>query len=451
MPEGFRYDLSNFEFSEAFDFVTKHKGNLFLTGKAGTGKTTFLKYIKSILEDDVVVAAPTGIAAVNAGGVTLHSLFQLPFGPLPPDDPRLEIDPDNPSRSPVLKAVRLRGKKKKILRKMKILIIDEISMVRADVIDAVDVIMRAVTGKIDLPFGGKQLLMIGDNFQLPPVTKPDDDQILGQYYRSPFFFDSRVFFHNPPAIIELKKIYRQTDEKFINLLNKVRIGRISDEELAEINRRHDPAFEPPEENRYILLSTHNHTVDKINKEKLDEIDEEPTAFEGEIEGDFDEKILPTKKTLYLKRGAQVMFIRNDISPDKEYFNGTVGIVEDFDEDTIKVKTESGDIIESVREKWENIKYEWNDKEKRIEEDVIGEFMQFPLKPAWAITVHKSQGLTFENVILDLNRCFAPGQLYVALSRCRTLDGTVLKTTIPRRAVQTAHEVIEFEKMLKEIM
>jgi energy-coupling factor transporter ATP-binding protein EcfA2 len=451
MDSEFQYDLSNVEFNEAFDFVAKHRGNLFLTGKAGTGKTTFLKYIKGIMGDEVVVTAPTGIAAVNAGGMTLHSLFQLPFGPLPPDDPRLEIDHAKPSQSPVLKAVRLRSKKRKIIKSMKILVIDEISMVRADVIDAVDVIMRAVTGKTEVPFGGKQLLMIGDNFQLPPVTRPEDDEILGKYYRSPFFFDSKVFYENPPAIIELKKIYRQQDEKFISLLNQVRHSTISKEALDELNERYIEGFEPDEEKNFILISTHNHTVDKINRNKLEALPGEPKEFDGEIDGDFDEKILPTKRVLDLKIGAQVMFIRNDYEKEKRYFNGTIGLVHDFDEDIIEVILETGEIIELTRAKWENVKYEWNEKEQRIDEEVIGEFMQFPLKPAWAITVHKSQGLTFDNVILDLHRCFAPGQTYVALSRCRSLEGTVLKSKIPRYAIKTAAEVIAFEQMLKEIM
>ncbi len=452
MTDEFQYDISNVEFNEAFDFVTKKSGNLFLTGKAGTGKTTFLKYVKQVMGDDgIVVAAPTGIAAVNAGGMTLHSLFQLPFGPIPPNDKRFEIDTDKPNKSIVFKELHINSKKKKLLRQMKLLIIDEISMVRADVVDAIDKLLKAVTGKIDKPFGGKQVLMIGDNFQLPPVSKPNEDEILGPHYKSPFFFDSHVFYNYPPAVIELKKIYRQHDENFIDILNQVRNSSITTAKLKELNERFDPTFKIQDKEPYILISTHNQTVDKINKSKLASIDSDMRGLEGILDGDFDGSRLPTQKILNLKIGAQVMFLRNDSEKEKRYFNGTIGFVDEFKENSIVVRLENNTKVEVGRESWQNVKYEWNDKENRIDSEIIGEFSQFPLKLAWAITVHKSQGLTFDKVILDLNRCFAPGQTYVALSRCRTLEGIVLKTKIPRHTIKTAAEVIEFEKMISGIV
>ena len=451
MDEKFQYDIENREFNEAFDFVMKKSGNLFLTGRAGTGKTTFLRHIKSIIDVETVVAAPTGIAAINAGGVTVHSFFQIPFGPLPPNDPRMQLDYDKPSNSPILKAIHFRSKKKNIIKKMKLLIIDEVSMIRVDVLDAIDLILRAVTGKTDLPFGGKQVLLIGDVFQLPPVTNPQEDEILGPHYKSPFFFDSKVFTDHTPAVIELKKIYRQHDKDFIELLNKVRNNSINDSELTLLNDKYNPAFTPEKDEPYILISTHNASVDKVNKVKLAGIEEELHGFEGEVDGEFGDKLLPTKKILDLKIGAQVMFLRNDLEKEKRYYNGTIGLVHEFKQDCIVVKLEDGILVELGKEKWENIKYTWNEKEKKIDTDIIGEFLQFPLKLAWAITVHKSQGLTFDKVILDISRCFAPGQTYVALSRCREFDGIVLKTKIPRYSIKTAAEVIEFEKMYSEFL
>ncbi|MEI6089425.1 MAG: AAA family ATPase [bacterium] len=436
-------DLENPDFLEALEYLRNTRENLFLTGKAGTGKTTLLKYIKECFPGDIVVTAPTGIAAVNAGGVTLHSFFQLPFGPILPNDDRLMINRDSIKDSPIFHFFKYRSNKKKILKNLRLLIIDEISMVRADVLDAIDTIMRAYCGDLDKPFGGKQVLFIGDNYQLPPVVDGGLERLLSNFYRSSFFFDSNVLTALPPKIINLQHIYRQSDDVFIDLLNSVRVNDISQPELEKLNARYEPSFQPPENESYIIISTHNNVVDNINKSELAKLDSDLKAYQGEIEGNFNERDLPTKELLHLKLNSQVMFIKNDGDYPRKYYNGTIGKVIELGQNIV-VQLDNGDEIVVSQNTWENITYKWNDEKKTIDEEIVGQFTQYPIKLAWAVTVHKSQGLTFDKVILDLQNCFAAGQVYVALSRCRTFEGIVLKSKIPRKAIITSGNVMAFE-------
>lgn len=437
----FQLDTNNKEFQDALQLITHTRQSVFLTGKAGTGKSTFLKYICNHTKKKYVVLAPTGIAAINAGGVTLHSFFKLPFRPMLPDDPDLSL-----SHGRIFEFFKYPKEKRKIIAEVDLIIIDEISMVRADIIDCVDRILRVYSGNMRLPFGGKQLLFVGDVFQLEPVVPSDQKEILSLFYASPFFFSARVFKDINLVPIELQKVYRQTDPVFINVLDRIRNNAARKQELDTLNGRYFPSFEPQNENMYITLATRRDQVDFINEKKLAELPGEEYVSVGKIEGDFPESSLPTQLNLSIKEQAQVIFIDNDY--ERRWVNGTIGMVSGIDENgNVYVLLESG--VEHLVEptSWRNYKYKYNEKERRIEEEIVGTFEQLPIRLAWAITVHKSQGLTFSRVVVDLTGgVFAGGQTYVALSRCTSLEGLVLKSKISSRDIFIRKEIVEFSQI-----
>lgn len=420
----------NRELRLAFEFVQFTNRNIFLTGKAGTGKTTFLLELRKKLPKRMIVLAPTGVAAINAGGVTIHSFFQLGFHPHIPIQ-YVKADAPSPVES---SSYRMSREKLNIIKSMDLLVIDEISMVRADLLDAVDSVLRRFRDR-NLPFGGVQLLMIGDIQQLSPVAKPEDWEVLCEYYETPFFFGSLALKNTDYITIELKHIYRQQDHHFIELLNKVRDNQLDSSGLALLNSRYNPGFKQEENDGYIVLTTHNAQAQSINDYRLEKLQSPVRQFKAQITGEFPEYAWPTLEVLVLKTGAQVMFVKNDISRDKLFFNGKIGQIVGFEEDRILVKcadSESPIYVEKV--KWQNMKYSLNEETREIEETEIGTFTQYPLKLAWAITIHKSQGLTFDKAIIDARAAFAHGQVYVALSRCRTLEGLVLKSPLGRHAI-----------------
>lgn len=437
----YQLDTNNKEFQDALQLITHTRQSVFLTGKAGTGKSTFLKYICNHTKKKYVVLAPTGIAAINAGGVTLHSFFKLPFRPMLPDDPDLSL-----SHGRIFEFFKYPKEKRKIIAEVDLIIIDEISMVRADIIDCVDRILRVYSGNMRLPFGGKQLLFVGDVFQLEPVVPSDQKEILSLFYASPFFFSARVFKDINLVPIELQKVYRQTDSVFINILDRIRNNAARKQELDTLNGRYFPSFEPQNEDMYITLATRRDQVDFINEKKLAELPGEEYVSVGKIEGDFPESSLPTQLNLSIKEQAQVIFIDNDY--ERRWVNGTIGMVSGIDENgNVYVLLESG--VEHLVEptSWRNYKYKYNEKEKRIEEEIVGTFEQLPIRLAWAITVHKSQGLTFSRVVVDLTGgVFAGGQTYVALSRCTSLEGLVLKSKISSRDIFIRKEIVEFSQI-----
>lgn len=437
----FQLDTNNKEFQDALQLITHTRQSVFLTGKAGTGKSTFLKYICNHTKKKYVVLAPTGIAAINAGGVTLHSFFKLPFRPMLPDDPDLSL-----SHGRIFEFFKYPKEKRKIIAEVDLIIIDEISMVRADIIDCVDRILRVYSGNMRLPFGGKQLLFVGDVFQLEPVVPSDQKEILSLFYASPFFFSARVFKDINLVPIELQKVYRQTDSVFINILDRIRNNAARKQELDTLNGRYFPSFEPQNEDMYITLATRRDQVDFINEKKLAELPGEEYVSVGKIEGDFPESSLPTQLNLSIKEQAQVIFIDNDY--ERRWVNGTIGMVSGIDENgNVYVLLVSG--VEHLVEptSWRNYKYKYNEKEKRIEEEIVGTFEQLPIRLAWAITVHKSQGLTFSRVVVDLTGgVFAGGQTYVALSRCTSLEGLVLKSKISSRDIFIRKEIVEFSQI-----
>ena len=437
----FQLDTNNKEFQDALQLITHTRQSVFLTGKAGTGKSTFLKYICNHTKKKYVVLAPTGIAAINAGGVTLHSFFKLPFRPMLPDDPDLSL-----SHGRIFEFFKYPKEKRKIIAEVDLIIIDEISMVRADIIDCVDRILRVYSGNMRLPFGGKQLLFVGDVFQLEPVVPSEQKEILSLFYASPFFFSARVFKDINLVPIELQKVYRQTDSVFINILDRIRNNAARKQELDTLNGRYFPSFEPQNEDMYITLATRRDQVDFINEKKLAELPGEEYVSVGKIEGDFPESSLPTQLNLSIKEQAQVIFIDNDY--ERRWVNGTIGMVSGIDENgNVYVLLESG--VEHLVEptSWRNYKYKYNEKEKRIEEEIVGTFEQLPIRLAWAITVHKSQGLTFSRVVVDLTGgVFAGGQTYVALSRCTSLEGLVLKSKISSRDIFIRKEIVEFSQI-----
>jgi len=428
--------IINNELQLASDFVQYTGANIFLTGKAGTGKTTFLHGLQKDTPKRMIITAPTGVAAMNAGGVTLHSFFQLPFGPYIPGS---DAYARNNQRQ-----FRFSKEKKQIIQSLDLLVIDEISMVRADLLDAVDAVLRRHRFN-DKPFGGVQLLMIGDLYQLSPVAKQHEWQHLKRYYESVYFFSSKALLQTELLTIELKHIYRQSDEDFIEILNRVRENKLDEKTLAALNVRHEEDFVPGDDHGYITLTTHNASAESTNQTRLKELGNKKFTFNADIKGDFPEQIFPTLLQLTVKTGAQVMFVRNDPSPDKRYYNGRIGKVTAIIGKTIFVLC-PGDTeeIEVDPVKWENIKYTINADNKEIEEEVVGKFEQYPLKLAWAITIHKSQGLTFERAIIDAQAAFAHGQVYVALSRCKTLDGMVLSSPIASRGVDTDSAVLRFD-------
>ena len=411
--------------------------SVFLTGKAGTGKTTFLKHIVAGCSKRLAVVAPTGVAAVNAGGVTIHSFFQLPLCPYLPDVKELVTEYQMPEKNRSLRKDRV-----KILRTLELLIIDEISMVRADILDAIDATLKRYR-KNDRPFGGVQLLMIGDVQQLPPVVTESEKPFMDQVYPSPFFFNSRAFRKLGYIVIELNKIHRQRDAEFTSMLNDIRTGNPSDQTLERLNRRLDPGFDPPSGEYWIRLTTHNHQSDAINREKMDALKGKSMIFKAEIDGNYPESAYPTETELRLKKGAQVMFTRNDTSGNSMYFNGKIGTVTSLYPEII-VTDENGNEIIVNQEKWDNVRYEINPETQEIQAVNDGSFTQYPLRAAWAITIHKSQGLTFDRVVIDAGKAFSFGQVYVALSRCRSLDGIVLTTPITRKCTFRNMEVSIFE-------
>ena len=398
-------------------FVQNTDVHIFLTGKAGTGKTTFLRNLAANTYKRMVIVAPTGVAAINAGGVTIHSFFQLPFGPIVPDGQSLSLVSNKISKT-----------KLKIMRSLDLLVIDEISMVRADLLDAVDAVLRKVRRSSDA-FGGVQLLMIGDIQQLAPVARQNEWELLQPYYKSVYFFDSHVLRNNPYICVELNHIYRQNDEDFIGILNQVRNNKLDKKSADLLNQRFIPDFNPKDKDGYITLTTHNSQADEINEQKLKEIKSKTLTFEAEINGIFPENAYPTKEVLELKVGAQVMFVKNDPSPAKEYYNGRIGKIISYNKDEGLVVQCDNDIINVTPVQWQNFEYTLNEKTNEIEEKEIGSFTQIPLRTAWAITIHKSQGLTFDKVILNAEMAFTHGQVYVALSRCTSLKGLVLKSKI----------------------
>jgi hypothetical protein len=421
----------------AQDFALFTNRSIFLTGKAGTGKTTFLHKLKKETKKQMAVVAPTGVAAINAGGTTMHSFFQLPFTP---------YLPTAEGRKNLIEKMKMQGSRRKVLQELELLVIDEISMVRADVLDSVDTILRHVRYRNNEPFGGVQVIFIGDMFQLSPVASDDEWRMLSQYYSSPYFFHSHVIQQQQPVYIELDKIFRQTNGDFIRVLNEVRNNCLSESGLKLLQSRYNPSFVPPSDDTYITLTTHNYKADQINAEEIAKIKGKIYTFDAEIKGEYPEKSYPTEKTLELKIGAKVMFLKNDTETPRRFFNGKIGVVDSIDEDVITIKC-PGDFeaIELTKAVWENIRYSTNPTTKQIEEDELGKFIQYPLRLAWAITIHKSQGLTFDKAVIDAGAAFAPGQVYVALSRCRSLEGMVLLSKINPATIQNDRQIVEHEQ------
>ncbi len=435
--------VTNHDLQLAFDFVQYTNRNIFLTGKAGTGKTTFLRDLKKLSPKRMVVVAPTGVAAINAGGVTIHSFFQLPFHPYIPTFYLPENSHGNQAAQSDPAGYKMSREKINIIRSLDLLIIDEISMVRADTLDAIDSALRRYKSR-HLPFGGVQLLMIGDLQQLAPVVKDEDREILRKYYDSDFFFGSRALQNTDYLTIELKHIYRQEDQSFIELLNKIRDNHVDQLVLSELNKRYIPDFDPDSGGGYITLTTHNNQARALNDSKLQKLPGRTYSFSAIIKDEFPEMSYPNDRELILKKGAQVMFIKNDLSGEKLFFNGKIGEVESFEDNAIIVKCPDDDLPISVEmAEWQNMKYTLDDDTKEIEETVIGTFTQYPLKLAWAITIHKSQGLTFDRAVIDAFSAFAHGQVYVALSRCRSLSGLVLSSRISQRSIIDNTDISDF--------
>lgn len=414
----------------AATYVNTTNRHIFLTGKAGTGKTTFLKYIIDHTHKHTVVAAPTGIAAINAGGVTLHSLLQLPFGSFIPETFPIDAS-DTKITTPqtLFKNSRFNASKRELIKEIELLIIDEVSMLRADLLDCIDHTLRSIR-KSAAPFGGVQILFIGDLMQLPPVVKDEERNLLSAFYPSLYFFEAKALKTVPPIHVELRKIFRQQDQDFIELLNRLRHNEQSDEDVQFLNRYFNPDFNQADETGYIHLTTHNYRADKLNQQKLGALEAELFTYHAHIEGQFPDSMFPTTPELLLKEGAQVMFIKNDPTHEGQYFNGKIGLISSLSEEEIWVKFEDGSEVLVTQYKWENKRYTLDKETNEIEETFLGSFEHFPIKLAWAVTVHKSQGLTFEKAILDLSGTFAPGQLYVALSRLTSLKGLVLSSPLP---------------------
>ncbi|PRD47408.1 helix-turn-helix domain-containing protein [Sphingobacterium haloxyli] len=446
-----KFDKQNEAFLQAVSFVNQTNQHLFLTGKAGTGKTTFLKYIKENSHKKMAVTAPTGVAAMNAGGTTLHALFWLPFGTFIEDFPLQWNEQDSHiyNKSRLFSTIKLTKQRRAILQELELLVIDEVSMVRADTLDAIDVILKSVRRDMR-PFGGVQMLFIGDLYQLPPVVREHEWQVLRDHYRSPFFFDAKVLREHPPVILELSKIYRQNDDYFIDLLNNIRNNKCSSEDLAKLNEHYRPDFSPAEGEQYITLTSHNKLAEAINQEELARLKGTMHNVRAVVKDEFQQASFPADEMLPLKIGAQVMFIKNDSGEDRKFFNGKIGSVKELNLDRHQVIVGFNDGSDDVvvrRETWENIRYKYNKGEDKIEEEVMGTFSQFPLRLAWAITIHKSQGLTFNKAVIDAGTSFAAGQVYVALSRLTGLEGLVLKSKIPMHSIRTDAQVVDFMQQM----
>ncbi|QBZ97089.1 helix-turn-helix domain-containing protein [Flavobacterium sangjuense] len=426
-------------------FINQTNRSIFLTGKAGTGKTTLLKEIIKSTHKNCVVVAPTGIAALNAGGVTIHSMFQLPFGGFIPDNstPQFLENSKFETKATLRRHFKMSGLKKSVIQNMELLIIDEVSMLRSDLMDAIDFMLQSVRRK-NLPFGGVQVLFIGDLLQLPPIIRDEEWRTLRTYYKGKFFFHSHVIQQNPPLYIELSKIFRQTDEQFISVLNNLRNNQISQSDIQILNQFVQPNFDLKANKGYITLTTHNVKADSINSQSLLDLKGKSKVYEALIVGDFPDKIYPLEEKLELKVGAQVMFIKNDLSFDKNYFNGKMGVIKSLSDEEIMVHfPEENKTIEVERYEWQNIRYYVDENTKEINEEVLGTFTHYPIKLAWAITVHKSQGLTFDKAALDVSQVFLPGQAYVALSRLRSLNGLVLLSPLQMNGISSDQDVMEY--------
>ena len=426
-------------------FINQTHRSVFLTGKAGTGKTTLLREIIQTTHKNTVVVAPTGIAALNAGGVTIHSMFQLPFGGFIPDNsaPQFSDSTKFETKATLRRHFKMNGVKKSVIRNMELLIIDEVSMLRSDLLDAMDYMMQSVRKK-NTPFGGVQVLFIGDLLQLPPVIRDEEWRTLKTYYRGKFFFHSHVVQQNPPLYIELSKIFRQTDDTFISVLNNLRNNQISQQDIQTLNKYVKPDFDLKANKGYITLTTHNNKADTMNAQALEDLEGKLVVYHPDIVGDFPEKIFPVEQQLQLKVGAQVMFVKNDLSADKNYFNGKMGIIKSLSSQEILVHfPEENKTIEVDKYEWKNIRYKVDETTKEIEEEVLGTFVHYPIKLAWAITVHKSQGLTFDKAALDVSQVFLPGQAYVALSRLRSLEGLILLSPLRMNGISNDQDVMDY--------
>ncbi|WP_317126390.1 helix-turn-helix domain-containing protein [Pedobacter changchengzhani] len=450
MPELEETSMSAEIAAKFVNYTSKH---VFLTGKAGTGKTTFLRKLIKLTHKKAVICAPTGIAAINASGVTIHSLFQMPFGAFFPDAAGNIINQDitfnfNTPRT-IVKHLNMQGNKRRMIQELELLIIDEVSMLRADMLDAIDFTLRYIRRNRNVPFGGVQLLFIGDLHQLPPVVKNEEWRVMSGFYKSIYFFDALALQNNPPVYIELDKIYRQDDAVFIDLLNNLRNNKITAEDNALLKQHFKQDFKPSADENYITLTTHNNKADTINRERLTQLKTKSHFFEAKINGEFNEYAYPNDKSLELKVGAQIMFIKNDMTPEKRYYNGKIGVVHHIEKDKIEIELPDEKIIFQISAyTWENVKYKLNEATNEIDENVAGAFIQYPIKLAWAITVHKSQGLTFDKAIIDVGDAFAPGQAYVALSRLRSLKGLVLTSHLRESGLQQDKNVHYFSTTKK---
>lgn len=428
-------------------FINQTNRSVFLTGKAGTGKTTLLKEIIQTTHKNCVVVAPTGIAALNAGGVTIHSMFQLPFGGFLPDNSVAQFNENSKfeSRATLRRHFRMSGVKKAVIRNMELLIVDEVSMLRSDLLDAMDFMLQSVR-KRNQPFGGVQVLFIGDLLQLPPVIRDDEWRVLRNYYSGKFFFHAHVVQQNPPLYIELSKIFRQTDDRFISVLNNLRNNTITQNDISILNEFVKPNFDLKANKGYITLTTHNAKADTINQKSLQDLEGNSRFYKAEVTDDFPDKIYPIEEKLELKVGAQVMFIKNDLSFEKKFFNGKMGIIQSLSEREIWVHfPDENKLIEVEKYEWQNIRYTVNENTKEIEEEVLGTFVHYPIKLAWAITVHKSQGLTFDKAALDVSQVFLPGQAYVALSRLRSLNGLILLSPLQMNGISNDQDVMNYSE------